>query len=81
MYVNPWTLVIYQGVTYIPSIRGQTGSLYRASWSFSQHQFLAPNQLGPPLQLLLDKVGKNEQIFKCCDLSVQNDQSGQGGKE
>ena len=29
----------------------------------------------------VDKVGKNEQIFKCCDQSEQNDQSGQGGKE
>ena len=29
----------------------------------------------------VDKVGKNEQIFKCCDQSAQNDQSGQGGKK
>ena len=29
----------------------------------------------------VDKVGKNEQIFKCCDQSEQNDQSGQGGKK
>ena len=29
----------------------------------------------------LDKVGKNEQIFKCCDQSAHNDQTGQGGKE
>ena len=29
----------------------------------------------------VDKVGKNEQIFKCCDQSAQNDRSGQGGKE
>ena len=29
----------------------------------------------------VDKVGKNGHIFKCCDQSAQNDQSGQGGKE
>ena len=29
----------------------------------------------------VDKVGKNEQNFKCCDQSAQNDQSGQCGKE
>ena len=29
----------------------------------------------------VDNVEKNEQIFKCCDQSAQNDQSGQGGKE
>ena len=29
----------------------------------------------------MDNVGKNEQIFKCCDQSAQNDQSGQGEKE
>ena len=29
----------------------------------------------------VDKVRKNEQNFKVCDQSAQNDQSGQGGKE
>ena len=29
----------------------------------------------------VDKVGKNEQNFKYCDQSEQNDHSGQGGKE
>ena len=29
----------------------------------------------------VDKVGKNEQNFKYCDQSEQNDQSGQGGKK
>ena len=29
----------------------------------------------------VDKVGKNEKIFKCCDQGAQNDQSGQGEKE
>ena len=29
----------------------------------------------------VDKVGKNEQILKCCDQGEQNDQSEQGGKK
>ena len=29
----------------------------------------------------VDKVGKNEQNFKCYDQSAHNDQSEQGGKE
>ena len=37
---------------YLPSKRGQTGSLSAGSWSFSQHQFLAASCLGPLLQLL-----------------------------
>ena len=37
---------------YLPSKRGQIGSLSAGSWSFSQHQFLAACHLGPLLQLL-----------------------------
>ena len=29
--------------------------------------------------ITVDKVGKNEQVFKCCEQSAQNEQSGQGG--
>ena len=29
----------------------------------------------------MDKVGKNEQNFRCCDKSEQNVQSGHGGKK
>ena len=29
----------------------------------------------------VDKVGKNEQNFRYCGKSEQNDQSGQGGKK
>ena len=29
----------------------------------------------------VEKFVKNLQIFKCCDQSEQNDQSGHGGKE
>ena len=49
---------------YLPSNRGLTESLYWASWSFSQHQFLAASQLGPPLQLLFPPARFMDSQFK-----------------
>ena len=37
--------------------------------------------IGVCRMIKVDNVGKNEQNFKCCDQSEQNDHSGQGGKK
>ena len=49
---------------YLPSKRGQTGSLSAGSWSFSQHQFLAASHLGPLLQLLFPWVAEISAVLK-----------------
>ena len=49
---------------YLPSKRGQTGSLSAGSWSFSQHRFLAASHLGPLLQLLFSWVAEIPVVLK-----------------
>ena len=49
---------------YLPSKRGQTGSLSAGSWSFSQHRFLAASHLGPLLQLLFPWVAEIPVVLK-----------------
>ena len=56
--------ISYLPRAYLPSNWGLTGSLYWASWSFSQHQILAASQLGPLLQLLFPWVAEISVVLK-----------------